>query len=135
MEKSQFLFLGYRISRIDFNLTDDFNPNQFEIKFDVNHKQNFFTDKPGLVEVVLDITVKSTDGRLSFFLTIKGGFQAESSISKELLSSLAKINAPAILFPFARAIITSYTAQANIPAIILPAINFAAPPEASDLLD
>ncbi len=42
----------------------------------------------------------------------------------ELFETLYKQNAPAILYPFARAIVTSYTSQMNIPAIILPTLNF-----------
>lgn len=125
MELSKFNFLGYKISKVEFNLLDHFDPTEPEYKFNIDSSQNFFDNEPRLVEVVLDITVTSSDEALTFNVIVKGGFQAEDSMPEEMFKELARVNAPAILFPFARAIITTYTAQANIPPIILPAVNFA----------
>ncbi|MCC7430596.1 protein-export chaperone SecB [bacterium] len=44
-------------------------------------------------------------------------------MNDKLFEKMSNENAPAILLPFARAIITSFTAQANIPPIILPLLN------------
>lgn len=129
MKESTFQFLGYRISKIECVIKDSFNTTENKFAQSIQVQLNYNEHNSRFVEVVLQIDVKSADETFYFFITIKGGFQAEEEMPPELFDVMAKQNAPAILFPFARAIITSYTAQANIPPIILPTVNFAAPPQ------
>lgn len=124
MNESEFKFLGYRISRIECTIKDEFGKEPEKISQSINIENNFSTDNKRFVEVVLNINVKSESDNLFFFLKIKGGFQASEEMPDELFKTLSKYNGPAILFPFARSIITSYTAQANIPPVILPTVNF-----------
>jgi preprotein translocase subunit SecB len=126
MKESDFRFLGYRISKIDCMIQDGFGKEPEKISQTIDIENNFSTENHRLVEVVLNINVKSESGNLIFFLKIKGGFQASNEMTDDLFKILSKQNAPAILFPFARSIITSYTAQANIPPVILPTVNFVA---------
>ncbi len=126
MNESEFKFLGYRISKIDCIIQDDFGKEPEKISQTINIENNFPPDNKRFVQVVLNITVKSESDRLFFFIKIKGGFQAAEEMSDDLFKALSKHNGPAILFPFARSIITSYTAQANIPPVILPTVNFTA---------
>jgi preprotein translocase subunit SecB len=124
MNESSFKFLGYRISQINFRIEDGYGKAQENINQKINIENYFNQDNKKFVEVVLNITVKSDTNNFDFFLKIKGGFLASDDINDEDFQKLAQNNGPAILFPFARSIITSYTAQANIPPIILPTINF-----------
>lgn len=126
MEESKFKFLGYRISKIECNIDDAFRAGgePETIRQEINIENNFNEERVRFVEVVLNITVKADSENFYFFLRIKGGFQAEEDMPDELFHTLSKQNGPAILFPFARSIITSYTAQANIQPIILPTVNF-----------
>jgi preprotein translocase subunit SecB len=124
MQESEFRFLGYRISFIECNIQDDFGKQPEKISQSINIENNFTTENNKFVEVVLNIDVKSEANNFSFKLKIKGGFQASDEMPDELFKNLSKQNAPAILYPFARSIITSYTAQANIQPIILPTVNF-----------
>lgn len=124
MNESSFKFLGYRISQINCRIEDGYGKAQENINQKINIENYFNQDNKKLVEVVLNITVKSDTNNFDFFLKIKGGFLASDDINDDDFQKLAQNNGPAILFPFARSIITSYTAQANIPPIILPTINF-----------
>ncbi len=124
MEESTFRFLGYRISKIECAIDDHFDIKKNPFEQSIQVQINYDKEDDCFVEVVLNIEVKSTDKAFSFFMIIKGGFRREKEMPSELFDIMAKQNAPAILFPFARAIITSYTAQANIPPIILPLVNF-----------
>lgn len=124
MQESEFRFLGYIISFIECNIQDDFGKQPEKISQSINIENNFTTENNKFVEVVLNIDVKSEANNFSFKLKIKGGFQASDEMPDELFKNLSKQNAPAILYPFARSIITSYTAQANIQPIILPTVNF-----------
>lgn len=127
MTESDFKFLGYKISRIDFELKDTFGKVQEIIKPGIEVIQNYNPEDPRFVEVVLQIKVKFESDSAYFNITIKGGFQASKEMSDELFTTMANQNAPAILYPFARAIMASYTAQASIPPILLPTVNFTKP--------
>ena len=50
------------------------------------------------------------------------GFFSISNVSEEQIENF-KPNAVAILFPYVRALISSYTANANVTPLILPPIN------------
>ncbi len=124
MAESNFKFLGYRISDIHCEIKDNFNTTTNRFNQTINIQQNYDENNNRFVEVILDINIISEDNTFNFFIKIKGGFQGDNDMSDKLFKTLSEQNGPAILFPFARAIITSYTAQANIPPIILPTINF-----------
>ncbi|OHD12576.1 MAG: hypothetical protein A2Y41_02635 [Spirochaetes bacterium GWB1_36_13] len=124
IKNSEFKFLGYRISKIECIIEDNFGVMSEKINHKINIINNFDSKNSRFVEVVLDISVKTESNSFNFFLQIKGGFEGNSEMDDILFKKLSQQNAPAILFPFARSIITSYTAQANIPPIILPALNF-----------
>ena len=122
---SEFKFLGYRVSRINFELKDDFYSHPIgNFNQAIEIQQNFSQDNERFVEIILNIKITNEKETFNFTLSIKGGFEAIKEMPEELFKSLYTVNAPAILYPFARAIITTYTAQANIPPVILPAVNF-----------
>ncbi len=55
-------------------------------------------------------------------ISLTGFFQVDDSdIDKK--NNFAEINAVAILFPYLRAMITTYSANANVMPLILPPIN------------
>jgi preprotein translocase subunit SecB len=123
MEESDFKFLGYRVSSITFEIKDGFS-YQSKISPKISVQQNFDPERKKFVEVILKIKITNEEDSLIFNMELKGGFQANENITEDLFKKVSEQNAPAILFPFARAIITNYTALANIPPIILPSINF-----------
>ncbi|MBQ9253211.1 MAG: protein-export chaperone SecB [Bacteroidales bacterium] len=54
-------------------------------------------------------------------------FVVDSKIDINFLkSSFVTLNAPAIVYPFVRSFVSNLSVNAGFPAIILPAINFAA---------
>ena len=55
-------------------------------------------------------------------VVLKGFFSIDSADSNVDISFF-KTNAVAILFPYLRAIVSSYTANANIAPVIFPAMN------------
>ena len=122
---SDFKFLGYVVSKVEFELKNEFfTQNDFKYDQAIDIQQNFNAENNRFVEVLLNIKIANEKESFNFLLSIRGGFEANKEMPEELFRSLYTVNAPAILYPFARAIITTYTAQANIPPIILPAVNF-----------
>lgn len=124
MEESNFKFLGYRITKIHYKIADELESYHDMILPKINIQHNFRKDNPRFVEVVMTVDVENKSKTFLFTLTIKGAFQADKSMPDNVFFTVYQSNAPAILFPFVRAIIANYTLQANIPPILLPTINF-----------
>lgn len=94
---------------VDFDIDVDFKVNE--------EKNEMFT---GLKLVVFD---NPTENNYPFTLKLElvGIFSINTS-NKENIENY-KTNTLAILFPYARSLVSSYTANANVTPLILPAIN------------
>ncbi len=124
MNESEFRFIGYRVTNASFSLNDVFPDGDEKFSHSIKIANKFDEKDKRLVEVVLGVIVENEKKTFKFTLELKGAFKASDSMSDELFIQLSKQNGPAILFPYARALISTYTAQANIPPVILPSINF-----------
>ena len=131
MTESEFRFLGFRVSEVVFKVSDSFGHAPGEFSNKIHIENNFATDQPRFVEVVLDVRIESASKDFLFSIKLKGGFRAADTMDEDLFKKLAQTNAPAILFPFARSIIASYAAQANIPPIVIPVVNLTQEPVVS----
>ncbi len=123
MIKSTFHFLNYRVSKIGVNIDDDFGKNPEELIPTINTSFGISEDNPRLAEILLDIKIASDSKLFKFNVKVKGIFEANEEMTGELFTKMCKINAPAILLPYARSIITNFTALCNIKPIILPLFN------------
>ena len=124
MKNSDFKFLGYRVSQFSMNIDDSVTFSDDILSQEINIETNFSDEDRRFVELVLNIAITSETGKIQLHLQLKGAFKANDKMSDKVFDTLARQNAPAILFPYARAIISNYTVQANLPPIILPVINF-----------
>jgi len=123
MKESSFRFINYRVAKINVNIDDDFgkepeglNPN-IQTSFGINE------ENPRLAEIVLNISISSEFELFQFDVQVKGIFEANPEMPEEMFEKMCEVNAPAILLPYVRSIITNYTALCNIKPIILPLFN------------
>lgn len=121
---NSFKFLGYRISKFNYQINDDYGNQKEPLLRELNISRILDDDNPKYAEIILGINIQSESKSLIISLEIKGGFIASDDMSEKLFNVLCFQNAPAILFPYARSIITSLTAQSNIVPIIMPIVNF-----------
>ena len=124
MKPSDFQFLGYRISKILLEISDDYQVAGPEISLNVVSTSNLFPENPRFVESILEVKIEEKNQKINLLLILKGGFQAHADMPEAIFKNLTDVNATTILFPFARAIIASYTAQSGVPAIMIPLMNF-----------
>ncbi len=118
-------FNGYVVKTIEFIKNESSSTN---IRVDIGKKFNYDEKYPNKFSVGLKITLgdKDPDTTSPFYLCVEllGEFEVvESEIDK--VRQFAEINAVSILFPYARALITTITANANIPPVVLPPMNIA----------
>jgi preprotein translocase subunit SecB len=123
MEESRFRFLNYRISKIETSISEDFGNESENLKQSINVDHEICENEPRKVKVILHISITADSEKLKFSTDVIGYFEAHEEMSDELFEKLCNINAPAVLLPYARSIVTNFTALCNIKPIILPLIN------------
>ena len=93
---------------------------QIEVDFSVD--RNISKDGKSLA-LVLKCFINEKKGAFNIKCSIVGLFEKEDSTSKMSLESFAESNAPALLFPYLREVISTTTLKAKIGPIVLPPVN------------
>ena len=115
-------FIKYYVDNIKFERNINFDPSKkVKISYDIDSNILNLDDTKAEVKLFVNIfkDVEEDNKPFEFKLEITGVFAVENVNDKSLLEQ----NTIAILFPFARALISTYTANANVPPLILPPIN------------
>jgi preprotein translocase subunit SecB len=100
---------------------NDWNP---QIGLDLNMALNAL--EGDLREVVLTVTVSAKQGERTMFLVeVKqaGAFLMQNLSSEDLRRAAGAI-CPAVLFPYARAMVSQLVSQGGFPQLLLPPVNF-----------
>jgi len=116
--KSSFQFKGYIITKSNFELKDG-DSNELNIEVGVNGELD---EKEKKFNLTMKIHVNSDDKSIDIYIESKGNFEYEN-IPEDQLNNFLFMNAPAILFPYLRAYITSLTSFSGVRPIILPTLN------------
>ncbi|MCK5136252.1 MAG: protein-export chaperone SecB [Bacteroidales bacterium] len=121
VEKSAFQFKGFQIvethivkkegQEVSGNIHLDFNPRGKILK-----DQNLY-------KILLGITIHDDDESIKANVEAIGYFEFSDSIDQDTLDNLFYVNAPAILFPYIRAYISTLTNLSGIETVTLPTIN------------
>ncbi len=134
-------FHRYRIVSTDFQVSESFDPScavSLHISHDVlitwqtsgiqasqqsrnPEDKNPSGDLSFLCRLTLGIS--SSDGGLIVNVVTDGYFSMSHSVPEEQRIGLSGKNAPAILYPFVRAYVSSLTSLAGLPGVLLPTIN------------
>ncbi|WP_337043657.1 protein-export chaperone SecB [Emticicia sp. 17c] len=97
---------------------------EYQNNISIDREHHF--DTPNLY-VTLKIGINSGVGgedEATFNVHMLGIFRKNPEINNIGLESFAKINAPAIIFPFIREHIASLSSKARLPLLLLPPLNF-----------
>lgn len=116
--KSKLIFNKYIVKDVLFEYNENFKERPVEIEFKINKNVNYDKDR-----MIVDLKVKifEKDDKYPFHMavSIRGFFTIENNDEEMNFEP----NAIAILYPYIRAIVSTYTANANINPLILPTIN------------
>lgn len=133
-------FEGYRISSFNYDCPDDFDFSE-KGSYNLQLQKNTELLSPSIMQVTLRTIVFWSEGDnfddapLKVTVEIVGRFESDSEINMKW-----EVNALAILFPYVRSIISSFTSQTGRTPVILPTINVASmlkqqPPADSTVAD
>ena len=121
-KSANFRFVNYLIKNSSLSLKNFVSADEISLNLELNATvPSKGEDLQPQLEIVVDM--KDKEGGFSLSMRIVGFFEADESVDKQQLNAFIALNAPAILFPYIRAFISSLTAQAGIQPIIIPTVN------------
>lgn len=124
--KSSLRFLDYVVENIDFRINKYFFEEPIEVNFTLKKKIEYKDDENNTMYVTIEAMIfdnaHENNYPFSMNVALTGTFElASSDIDRK--ESFAEVNAVAILFPYLRSLVSTFTANANIQPLILPPIN------------
>ncbi|MFD0619676.1 protein-export chaperone SecB [Paenibacillus sp. GCM10027629] len=117
-------FHDYEVDQMAFirNHNFDVEKEEVELKFNFASEVHMSKDKSKAIVVMtcrlFDEDFSKNDVPFYLLLTMRGYFNCKDADIEDF-----ELNAMAILMPYIRSTITSFTAQAGIPPVILPPVN------------
>lgn len=117
-------FEGYKVKQVEFKLNENYNASEVTIDMQIGAEINIDRDTQEMtVDLNLFIFKDAIEKNYPFemVLCLRGSFGFEGEIQDKIEKYQA--NALAILFPYARALVSTYTANSNVSPLILPTIN------------
>lgn len=118
-------FLDYRVNNIEFRNNDDYNGEEVDIDFDVAADYHVSDDGKELIVILSTDIFPPKEGKVypfRMFVEIEGYFKSNFNDKERNIIQYEK-NAVAILFPYVRALISTFTANVNVTPLILPTVN------------
>ncbi len=131
MKKSNFQFTNPFLTRLRFDVNNEFLLHEKLDNDLFEMKHNFNTEirrnkKENKAYVALSLKINENENKAPFFLdiSIASNFIWNDNISEEMVNSMLKYNAPALLLGYMRPIVASITNSSVFPVYNLPFINF-----------
>lgn len=122
---SSLKLLNYFTDYVQFKNNPDFEADEVTVQFDV-HPQYHIDEANGIMIVELQVEIFKDAIRNNYpfemEVSVVGVFELKST-DKECNMHRFKTNAVAIMYPYVRALVSTYTANANVPPLILPIMN------------
>ncbi|OCS87303.1 protein-export chaperone SecB [Caryophanon latum] len=120
---SKLKFLRYEVNKIQFINNPDYEMRDVEIDLEFNsaieRSEDYIAQK-----VSIEVFPNALENGMPFQLQIDitGHFHLINE-SGEIDEKSIEINTLSILFPYVRSLITTITANANVPTLVLPLLN------------
>lgn len=119
MDNSFFQFDSFIIQKSVFELNQNLEVGELSVGFKSAGKLDF---EKGKFNLELGIFISDSTEALKIEIDSVGFFNFEN-LDRDSLSNFLFVNAPAILFPYLRAYISSLTTLSGIRPIVLPTLN------------
>lgn len=119
---SSLKFEAYVVNKVLFKRNENLNENikEWKLSFDVKNKTQVNKEKNKMkITLNVDIFKEEENPPFTMDTEIIGMF----SLNGDDDIKTYEANAIAIMYPYLRAIVSTYTASANVVPVILPAIN------------
>lgn len=118
-------FLDYKVNRIEFVNNNEYNGEEVDVDFDVSAQFQVSEDGQEMIVLLKTDIFAPKEGKMYPFrmsVEVEGYFESNFDRQEEKIRQYGK-NAVAILFPYVRALVSTFTANANVTPLILPTVN------------
>lgn len=129
MKNSFFQMKGFPIiSNLNFEISDKFNFSEnslLEVEIKINTE--VFSKEGNEANLKLDVEIfpdKTKNNPLYLKVTSISSFIWAEGLDENIVDSLLKVNAPAIMMSYLRPIISNITTYSGQPPLIIPLIDF-----------
>lgn len=122
-EQTKFKFKGYRVIKSKIDIAPSGNIKQ-ELNVTFSGIKNDICDSVYILD--LGVSVSNEDKSLGIDVEMRGFFEFDKELLEQEKGAFFTGSAPAIMFPYLRAYISTLTGLSGIEPIILPTINFSA---------
>ncbi|MFA7288302.1 MAG: protein-export chaperone SecB [Melioribacteraceae bacterium] len=114
-------FHGIDIVKVDFSSDKKFEPDKNNMDINIDARVYYPKEKPNYFNIMMTVNIESEDCFLLIIHSI-ATFEFSEDINEGLKKNFINFNAPAIIFPYLRSFITSFTSSlgSSIPSITIP---------------
>lgn len=120
MEESKFQFKGFTITRSLFER----NENELSKKISIGFSpKGVFNKNESTFQLTLGVTISNENASFKIEIDAVADYLFETESEIESVSNFFYINAPAILFPYIRAYVSTLTNLSGFMPINLPTLN------------
>lgn len=127
-EQKKITLKKLKASKLEFENSNDAGTGVSEVEIDMTVSRVINNENENKKEfaIVYDLKLNTKeDNSFKFNCIYLAIFESDSDVNGEFLDSyFARVNAPAIGFPYLRAYVTSVTTSAGLKPFILPTFNF-----------
>lgn len=118
---AKFRFIGYKItdSSIKFEMDKEIHSN---LSIDIENTSWSDIDE-GKFNLELNVKIKDENENLNIQVKCLGLFEFEQQLNDSMKHIFFNTNAPAILFPYLRAYISTLTSLSGLKTVLLPTID------------
>lgn len=120
-KEAQFRFVNYRINESAIKLDPEVEPSD---ELEVNFEQTIGVhETENRMRLLLNTSISDKNNALSIAVKAEGYFEFDEELSEDMKEGFFNANAPAILFPYIRAYISTLSTLSGIKPIVLPTLN------------
>lgn len=118
---AKFRFLRYRIVKSEIDLSTD---GQVSGDLNVEFTQTLGEDQGECkMKLMMETKISDANNYMTVMVRSEGFFEFDKDLPDVQKDNFFRVNAPAILFPYVRAYISTLTALSGINPVILPTLN------------
>ena len=116
----KFRFNGFTIVKSYFECGNNADDKAFTIAFD---PKGIIDDENSIFELQFNVQITNNTKDINIEVHSLGRFEFDKNEDMGQLNSYFYLNAPAIMFPYIRAYISSMTALSGIRTVVIPTMN------------
>ena len=122
-QQTDLVFGGVNIVKVEFFNETQLNGAEFTLSTNCGYQLP--KEIPNLVSIVMDVDIQS-ENSFRLYVRAVGLFQLREGIDTDLRKQYININAPAIMFPYVRAFVSTFTSNCgmNLNTLNLPPQTF-----------